>query len=101
MTTDRPAETTSKPGKGAESRARGKEAAKLARELDRLPEKIDAVTAAIATLEDRLADPHLHVQDPGKAEHLVADLATRQATLAELEERWLELETMREAGELS
>ena len=100
MTTDRPAETTSKPGKGAESRARGKEAAKLARELDRLPEKIDAVTAAIATLEDRLADPHLHVQDPGKAEHLVADLATRQATLAELEERWLELETMREAGEL-
>ncbi len=85
-------------GRGAQSRAQGKAQAKLARELDRLPERIEAASGQIAALEARLGDPALHTREPARAAALVGELEQRRADLAALEERWLELEALREAG---
>ena len=88
------------PSKGPESRAQSKATARLARELDRLPEKIEAAAVEIAGLEEQLGDPALHVGDTGRAAALGRAVEERRAALAALEERWLELEGMREAGEI-
>jgi ABC transport system ATP-binding/permease protein len=88
------------PAKGLESRAQSKATARLARELDRLPEKIEAANAEIAGLEEQLGNPALHVGDTGRAAALGRAVEERRAALAALEERWLELEGMREAGEI-
>jgi ATP-binding cassette subfamily F protein uup len=88
------------PAKGSESRAQSKAVARLARELERLPEKIEAAAAEIRDLEDRLGDPALHLREPAKAASLVKDVDARRTALAALEERWLELEAMRDAGEI-
>jgi ATP-binding cassette subfamily F protein uup len=93
---DGPAATP--PGKGVESRAQGKAVAKLTRELDRLPEKIEVLTAEIAQIEAALGDPRLHLDDTAKAASLARDLDERRTALGQLEERWLELEGMREEG---
>ncbi len=93
---DGPAATPS--GKGAASRAQGKAVAKLARELDRLPEKMAMLTGEIARIEVALGDPRLHLDDAAKAASLARDLDERRAALGQLEERWLELEGMREEG---
>jgi len=90
--------TAARPaGKGAQSRAQGKANARLARELDRLPDRIATTLAEIAAVEQQLGDPELHVRDSAAAARLAAELETRRTALAELEERWLELETLREA----
>lgn len=93
-----PTGTRPKAGRGAESRAESKASARLARELDRLPERIAEAEAEIARLEARLGDPELHVRDPAAATRLADQLEARRAELARLEERWLELEGMREKG---
>jgi ABC transport system ATP-binding/permease protein len=72
--------------------------AKLQRELDRLPEKMAKVEAAIAAVEDRLADPAFYARDPAAFATSTAELERLRHELAALEERWLELETQREAA---
>ena len=66
------------------------------RELDGLPARIDALTAEVQKLATRLADPQLFTRDATGFGRLTADLETRQAELAAAEERWLELESLRE-----
>ena len=62
---------------------------------------VEGVYAAeIAALEERLGDPGLHLREPEKAASLFREIEVRRAGLAGLEERWLELEAMREAGEI-
>jgi ABC transport system ATP-binding/permease protein len=97
MTTER-GSGDAKPGKGAASRAQGKATAKLTRELDRIPAKIQAEEAEISFIETQLANPDLHVQNPKKATSLVAALERHRQAISELEERWLELEALREEG---
>ena len=70
--------------------------AKLQRELDRLPERISVVAEEIATTERRLDDPDLYRRDPAAFTLLGEKLAHLRGTLAQLEERWLELATMAE-----
>jgi ATP-binding cassette subfamily F protein uup len=72
--------------------------AKLQRELDRLPEKMAKVEAAIAAVEDRLADPGFYARDPAAFATSTAELERLRHEVAGLEERWLELETQREAA---
>lgn len=64
--------------------------------LENLPRKIEAVTASIARLEDAIADPAYYTRDPVGFQKTIAALDRERATLAALEEEWLELEMLRE-----
>ena len=71
--------------------------AKLQRELDRLPDRMAAVEADIAGRETVLADPGLYVRDPQAFARTTGELESLRSDLAALEERWLELESLRES----
>ena len=64
--------------------------------LETLPKKIEAVTAAIARLEEAIADPACYERDPSGFQKTIAALDSERVTLAALEEEWLELEMLRE-----
>ncbi|MGX8011501.1 ABC-F family ATP-binding cassette domain-containing protein [Mesorhizobium sp. ORM8.1] len=67
--------------------------------LDSLPKKIEAVTASISRLENNIADPSFYERDPTSFQKTIAALDKERATLAALEEEWLELEMLREEME--
>ncbi len=69
------------------------------RDLDLLPDRIAQLEAQKARLEKKLADPALYQNDPHDFERLAAELEARQAELAAAEQRWLDLETLRETIE--
>ena len=71
--------------------------AKLQRELDRLPERMSAAEEEIALLELRLDDPDLYTRDPAAFALIGEKLASLRGVLATLEDRWLELDAMRES----
>ncbi|MGB3537545.1 MAG: ABC-F family ATP-binding cassette domain-containing protein [Mesorhizobium sp.] len=64
--------------------------------LENLPKKIEAVTESIARLENNIADPAYYERDPASFQKTIAALDKERATLATLEEEWLELEMLRE-----
>jgi ATP-binding cassette subfamily F protein uup len=80
----------------APAKARTKLSYKDARELEQLPARIDALTAEIATLQAALADPALYARDPAGFRARSSALETAQASLAASEDRWLELEALKE-----
>ncbi|WP_299396744.1 ABC-F family ATP-binding cassette domain-containing protein [Pelagibius sp.] len=84
-------------GSDTRARSRSKLGYKDQRELDGLPDRIENLTAAVAKLEGALADPELFSRDPGAFTRATEDLAKLQAELETAEERWLELESLREA----
>ncbi|MEI6986656.1 MAG: ATP-binding cassette domain-containing protein [Rhodospirillaceae bacterium] len=67
------------------------------RELDQLPGRIDLLSGQVGTLSERLADPGLFGRDSSAFNRLTTELQARHAELAAAEERWLELEGLREA----
>ncbi|MBF0270019.1 MAG: ATP-binding cassette domain-containing protein [Alphaproteobacteria bacterium] len=69
---------------------------KQTRELDELPARLDALAGEIARLEGLLADPGLFARDRTGFEAAVARLDLARTELEAAEERWLELETLRE-----
>jgi len=69
------------------------------RELDSLPQRIDAMTADVAALEAKLADPTLYSRDPAGFAEITGTLDAKRRELHQSEERWLELEAEREALE--
>jgi ATP-binding cassette subfamily F protein uup len=73
--------------------------AKLQRELDRLPERMARLEAEAGAAEARLADAGLYVRDPAGFARATGELERARAGVATLEERWLELEGLREAAE--
>ncbi|GGE59381.1 ATP-binding cassette subfamily F protein uup [Paenalcaligenes hominis] len=62
------------------------------RELAELPEKIAALEAKQTALAEQLADPSIYADGNAKAEAIHAELATLDAQLLELFERWEKLE---------
>ena len=64
--------------------------------LETLPKQMEATAAEIARLQRRLSDPNLYRKDPNGFRTLTESLTKAQADLAAAEERWLELEMMRE-----
>lgn len=64
--------------------------------LETLPGFIAALERDIAKIQAALDDPDLYTRDPGRFEKLTNLMANAQAKLAESEERWLELEMLRE-----
>ena len=69
------------------------------RELEMLPGRIDALEQEIAKLESLLADPDLFTKDPDAFSARTGRLAEAQQELAHAEDRWLELEALREEME--
>ncbi len=80
----------------APAKPRGKLSYKDQRELDELPTRMDALSAEIAKLESALADPDLFTRNPAKFQKTSEQLHAKQSDLAAAEERWLELEALRE-----
>ena len=64
--------------------------------LETLPGRIAALHAELEQLHQRLGDPDLFARDPDAFAAASAALTTAQAELAAAEERWLELEMLRE-----
>jgi len=85
----------------AVSPAPAKPAAKLtykdARRLEELEALSPRLTAQIAALEQRLADPALFADRRGEFDKVMATLAQARLDLAAAEEEWLALEEKREA----
>jgi ATP-binding cassette subfamily F protein uup len=64
--------------------------------LETLPGLMAALERDIAKLQAALDDPDLYTRDPARFEKLTTLMANAQTKLAESEERWLELEMLRE-----
>ena len=64
--------------------------------LETLPARMEAIGAEIARLQAKLADPDLYRRDPAAFQTTSAALARAEQELAVSEERWLELEMLRE-----
>jgi ABC transport system ATP-binding/permease protein len=64
--------------------------------LDTLPKRVAALAKDIARLQAGLADPGLYSRNPKAFADTTAALGAAQAELAEAEEKWLELEILRE-----
>ncbi|MFZ1813591.1 MAG: ABC-F family ATP-binding cassette domain-containing protein [Rhizobiaceae bacterium] len=65
--------------------------------LETLPGEIAKLESEIARLKKGLADPGLYARDADKFNSWASALSEREASLAALEEQWLELEMLREA----
>ncbi|HEY0106013.1 MAG TPA: ABC-F family ATP-binding cassette domain-containing protein [Rhizomicrobium sp.] len=65
-------------------------------DLEKLPGRIAALEKGIADLQARLSAPDLYARDTRKFAALSGELAQAQQAHAEAEERWLELELLRE-----
>jgi ATP-binding cassette subfamily F protein uup len=65
-------------------------------ELENLPARMQEMQARIARLNETLADPTLYSRDRKRFDAATADLAASEQALAAAEERWLELEMLRE-----
>jgi ATP-binding cassette subfamily F protein uup len=68
-------------------------------ELDTLPAKMRKLEAEAAKLKEILADPGLYARDRARFDKATELLVRSETALAEAEERWLELEMLREEAE--
>jgi ABC transport system ATP-binding/permease protein len=64
--------------------------------LDTLPDTIATLGEKVRDLQNRLADPHLYGRDRKDFEQISLALTAAQSELATAEEKWLELELLRE-----
>ncbi len=88
-----------KKNKGSEPKKKntqGKMSYKDKRELELLPDLINKCEIDIEKFEKTLADPNLFMTNPNKFDLASKQLAKAQEDLAAMEEKWLELEALRE-----
>jgi len=67
-------------------------------ELKTLPARMEKLSAEIAALEKRIADPAFYTRDAAGFAKATNALGVAQAGLQQAETRWLELEILREEG---
>lgn len=92
-----PAPAVPKPGGGtAAGPARRKLSFKDQHELETLPARMRKLEAEAVKLREILADPGLYARDRSRFDKATELLGKSEAALAEAEERWLELEMLRE-----
>jgi ATP-binding cassette subfamily F protein uup len=72
--------------------------AKDQHELKTLPARMEALGVEIARLDAKLADPAFYARDPAGFAAATQALGEAQAALSSAEERWLELELLRESA---
>ena len=89
----KPAARTSAP---VAPKARTKLSYKDARELEELPGRMAALEKRVKALEAKLADPAFYGKDPAGFQRATDELTRVQADLATAEDRWLELEALKE-----
>ncbi|MCB8819870.1 ABC-F family ATP-binding cassette domain-containing protein [Microvirga rosea] len=65
-------------------------------DLKTLPKRMEELEAKIAKVQEILADPDLYGRDPARFQKAMDALASLQGELSAAEERWLELEMLRE-----
>ena len=65
-------------------------------DLKTLPKRMEELEAKIAKVQEILADPELYSRDPGRFQKAMDALTQLQGELHAAEERWLELEMLRE-----
>ncbi len=98
--TDDPVEIEAQKQRAAEQR-RAKNRTKLSykdqRELDMLPAEIEEIEAAIATLQQEIADPAFYNQQQDAVQARLDELKSAEAMLEQRIERWGELETLQES----
>lgn len=86
-----------RPGTTAAApKAKKKLSFKENRELEELPAKITALDKKIAQLNAKMADGAFYTKDPKGFAKATDDLTKAQTDLSAAEERWLELEALRE-----
>ena len=90
------AEKASPAPRAAPSAERRKLSFKDKHALETLPGKITALEREIHALREKLADDGFYARDPAAFAATATKLAEVQAELAASEERWLELEILRE-----
>ena len=88
------AQDKAKPKRDGNSR--GRLSFKQKHALETLPDEIERLRAQVRQLEDQLADPALYTRDPDGFERITGQLGEVHERLSEAEERWLELEMLRE-----
>ena len=95
-----PAKASAKPAVAREDRARPAQRRKMnfsdRHALEKLPGRLAVLEKEIAGLEAQLSAPDLYAHDPKKFALLSQKLADTQHEHAKGEERWLELEMLRE-----
>jgi ATP-binding cassette subfamily F protein uup len=67
--------------------------------LERLPSEMERLRAQKTKLQALLADPHLYAKEPNRFADASAAFTKTERELAQAEERWLELEILREEVE--
>jgi len=93
---ERPAAAKSAPSTPRAPKVATKLSYKDQRELDELPKKLDKLTAEMAAIAAKLADPAFYGRDPDGFARQSARLTAAQAEHDAAEERWLELEMLKE-----
>jgi len=68
-------------------------------EIRTLPATLDKLAAEVAMLNQAIANPALYAKDPGLFSRATERLAAAQRELGAAEDRWLELELLREEAE--
>ncbi|UEM02160.1 ATP-binding cassette domain-containing protein [Skermanella rosea] len=88
-------------GPPAEAKQRRKLSYQQQRELDQLPKRMEDLGGKIKAAEAKLADADFFSRDPAGFQKTSEGLGKLQAELEAAEERWLELEALREELEAS
>ena len=81
---------------GAPAAAKRKLSFNEQHDLKTLPARMVEIEAKMTKVQDILADPQLYARDPARFQKASEALATLQADLAAAEDRWLELEMLKE-----
>ncbi|CAN1547513.1 Uup ATPase components of ABC transporters with duplicated ATPase domains [Rhabdaerophilaceae bacterium] len=92
----KPLEASAPTQRAAERQAKRKLSFQEKHLLDALPRTMDKLRAVISKLDAKLADPDLYVRDAKAFADASALLAKAQSELGAQEEKWLELEILRE-----
>ncbi|MFL4995134.1 MAG: ABC-F family ATP-binding cassette domain-containing protein [Microvirga sp.] len=85
-----------KPAASAPSQAKRKLSFNEQHDLKTLPKRMGEMEARIAKVQEILADPELYSRDPARFQKAMDALTQLQTELHAAEERWLELEMLRE-----
>ena len=85
-----------KPAAAAPAQAKRKLTFNEQHDLKTLPKRMAEIEAKIAKVQEILADPELYARDPARFQKAMDALTRCRAELHAAEERWLELEMLRE-----
>ncbi|MBD2749067.1 ATP-binding cassette domain-containing protein [Microvirga sp. BT688] len=90
------AKSADKPAAAPQAQNKRKLSFNEQHDLKTLPKRMEELTAKIAKVQEILADPELYARDPARFQKAMDALTALQTELHAAEERWLDLEMLRE-----